>query len=251
LEFLDASGHPGGLSAIVTAKSAEGLCQLRFEGVSDLHRELDRVGETPLPPYIRRDATGPLPADRERYQTVFAETPGSVAAPTAGLHFSEALLRRLVNRGITWCTVTLHVGLGTFATVKTSRIEDHRLHSERYSVSPQTAAALNDARRDRRRIVAVGTTTVRVLEHVAAQHDSTFIAGAGNTSIFLRPPAMFRVVDALITNFHLPKSTLLMLVCAFAAPNSLAGRELILRAYAAAVQQRYRFYSYGDAMLIQ
>lgn len=251
LGFTDVQGNLGLLRAVVTAKSKEGLCRLRFEGTLDLFSELDRLGEVPLPPYIHRDAPGSLAVDRERYQTVFAETPGSVAAPTAGLHFTTDLLQRLHRHGIASHSVTLHVGLGTFAPVKTARVENHHLHTERYSVSTQTASAINEARREGRRVVAVGTTTVRVLEHVAAQSNGALTAGAGSTSIFLYPPATFRVVDALITNFHLPKSTLLMLVSAFAAPGALGGRERILQAYAQAVQHRYRFFSYGDAMLIQ
>jgi len=251
LGFIDAAGHPSAMSAIVTEKSDEGLCRLRFQGVQNLFEELDRLGEVPLPPYIRRDASGVLATDRERYQTVFAASPGSVAAPTAGLHFTHALLQRLGRRGITCCKITLHVGLGTFAPIKTSRAEDHRLHTERFSISARTVTTLNQALREGRRIVAVGTTTVRVLEHVAAQTDGTLVAGTGCTSIFLYPPATFRVVGALITNFHLPKSTLLMLVSAFAAPGREHGRDLILHSYAEAAQQRYRFFSYGDAMFIQ
>jgi S-adenosylmethionine:tRNA ribosyltransferase-isomerase len=181
---------------------------------------------------------------------VYALPPGSIAAPTAGLHFTHALLEAIRARGVQVCFVTLHVGLATFAPVKASRLEDHRLHEERFEINRETARLVTAAKQEHRRVIAVGTTTVRALEAVAAQHQGRVSAGAGQTHLFIHPPFHFQVVDALVTNFHLPKSTLLMLVSAFAAPGENRGRELILAAYAEAVRQRYRFYSYGDAMLL-
>lgn len=263
------------LSAVVEAKNDEGLYRLRFEQASDLRGLLEQFGEVPLPPYIERP-TPPSVADRERYQTVFAAAPGSVAAPTAGLHFTGQLLEGIKQCGVEVCFVTLHVGLGTFAPVKVERLEDHVMHEEVYEIPATTVAAVSRAKAEGRRVVAVGTTSVRVLETVAAANPefggasrlagqeqvnitarpparSTKAASAprrGRTRLFLRPPAEFRVADALLTNFHLPESTLLMLVSAFASPGATGGRELILRAYAEAVRERYRFFSYGDAMLI-
>ena len=251
LELLDRRSAVSGITATVLEKTATGLCRLRFEGTKQVITALERIGEVPLPPYIVRDAAGPTPEDRRRYQTVYAHSPGSIAAPTAGLHFTRSLLKRVAARGIEVCHVTLHVGLGTFTPVNTSRLEDHTLHAERYEVSARAAASIRTARAAGRRVVAVGTTSVRVLEHVASECDGEVQAGAGLTRLFLHPPRSFRVVDALITNFHLPRSSLLMLVAAFAAPGRLDGRELVLRAYREAVDQSYRFYSYGDAMFIQ
>ena len=173
-----------------------------------------------------------------------------MAAPTAGLHFTEALLETIRTLGVHICFVTLHVGLGTFAPVKAETLEQHLLHEERYRVSQQTAQVVNEARRAGRRVIAVGTTSVRVLESVAAQHQGLLVPGEGRTRIFIYPPCEFRIVDALLTNFHLPQSTLLMLVSAFAAPKAMDGRHLILSAYAEAIRERYRFFSYGDAMLL-
>jgi S-adenosylmethionine:tRNA ribosyltransferase-isomerase len=202
---------------------------------------LDALGETPLPPYIER--AGEQPADRDRYQTVYARANGSVAAPTAGLHFTEELLANIRARGARICFVTLHVGPGTFAPVKAERLEDHMMHEERFEFSAETAEEIREAKKAGRRIVAAGTTTLRVLESAAQ-------AGPGRTRLFIRPPYEFKTVDALLTNFHLPRSTLLMLAAAFAAPGATRGRELILRAYEEAVARRHRFFSYGDAMLI-
>jgi len=206
---------------------------------------LDRVGRAPLPPYIRRphadEALGR--ADLERYQTVFARQPGAIAAPTAGLHFTPELIEDIRRREIGIAYLTLHVGLGTFKPVTAERVEDHRMHGERFSLSAATAEAVAAARREGRRVVAVGTTAVRVLEHVA--REGGFRESEGETALFIHPPFEFRAVDALITNFHLPRSTLLMLVSAF------AGRELVLRAYQEAIDAEYRFYSYGDACLIE
>jgi S-adenosylmethionine:tRNA ribosyltransferase-isomerase len=270
LEFSDASGTDvPALTAEVIATGEFGERTLRFSPTPDFHTTLKRIGHMPLPPYIRRDqSTGPdAPEDLTRYQTVYANQPGSAAAPTAGLHFTPQILDALKARGVEIATLTLHVGLGTFQPVRVAELADIRLHSERYTLPPSTADALNRARTERRRIVAVGTTTTRVLEHVAAQlgaphldsvmWDSTtghrqpaVLPHSGSTAIFLAPGHPFRIVSGLLTNFHLPESTLLMLVAAFAAQNPDAGRRAILRAYAHAIQQHYRFYSYGDCMLL-
>ena len=214
------------------------LFRLQFS--SDIEPLLEAHGEVPLPPYIRRRVA---PEDRDRYQTVYARDDGSVAAPTAGLHFDAVLLQTLRQRGVETAFLTLHVGIGTFVPVRTQRIEDHRLHSEWCRVTPELCAQVQRARQRGGRVVAVGTTTVRALESAAA--DGLLQPFDGETSLYIRPGFRFRVVDALITNFHLPESSLLMLVCAF------AGRERMLAAYRHAVAQRYRFFSYGDAMLIE
>lgn len=211
---------------------------VRLEADGDVWEALHAVGQVPLPPYIER----PL-ADPERYQTVYARHEGSAAAPTAGLHFTEELFRRLDARGVRRAYVTLHVGIGTFRPVTVERVRDHVMHSEWYRVPPETAALVNETKAAGRRVVAVGTTSCRTLESAAAP-DGTVTPGAGETSLFIYPGYRFRVIDALITNFHLPRSTLLMLVAAF------AGKELTDRAYREAVERRYRFYSLGDAMLI-
>jgi S-adenosylmethionine:tRNA ribosyltransferase-isomerase len=199
---------------------------------------LETRGAVPLPPYIER---APSAADRERYQTVFARMPGAVAAPTAGLHFDETLLARIAARGVASTRITLHVGAGTFSPVRTGRIEDHRLHPERFEIGADTVAAIERTRQRGGRIVAVGTTTVRALESAARRGLAPM---TGETDLFIYPGFEFRLVDMLVTNFHLPESSLLMLVAAF------AGRETTLRAYRHAVEQRYRFFSYGDAMLL-
>ncbi len=201
---------------------------------------LEMLGETPLPPYISRS---PAPSDRQRYQTVYARTHGSVAAPTAGLHFTPQLLAAIQQKGVITVPLVLHVGLGTFRPVKAEKVEQHQMHSEYYSISGQTAEVINQTRRQGGRVLAVGTTSARVLETVA-DTSGRVCAGSWWTDIFIYPGYRFKVVDGLITNFHLPRSTLLMLVSA------LAGKELILKAYQEAVQHRYRFFSYGDAMLI-
>jgi S-adenosylmethionine:tRNA ribosyltransferase-isomerase len=217
------------------------MIRLRTTHPGGLVHAIDRVGHIPLPPYIkRRDEE----SDKDRYQTVYARDRGSVAAPTAGLHFTAAHLAALAARGIELAEVTLHVGYGTFKPVKVEHVEEHVVDPERYSVSAETAAALTRARRERRRIVAVGTTTVRTLESLDITPDGEVRAGSGETTLFIRPGHTFSLVDAMITNFHLPRSSLLMLVSA------LAGREEILSAYREAVRLGYRFYSYGDAMLI-
>jgi S-adenosylmethionine:tRNA ribosyltransferase-isomerase len=208
----------------------------------DFFALLERIGHVPLPPYIAREDSA---ADRERYQTVYAREPGSVAAPTAGLHFTKEILDRIRERGIERAEITLHVGLGTFQPVRTERVEEHKLHSELYSVSDEAAAKIGQARKDSRRLVAVGTTTVRTLEYVAQQNAGEVRAGTGEANLFIYPRHKFRAVDCLLTNFHLPQSTLLMLVCA------LGGKENVLRAYEHAVRERYRFYSYGDCMFVE
>ena len=188
--------------------------------------------------------------DKERYQTVFARPAGSVAAPTAGLHFTRALLDEIRTHGVEVCFVTLHVGPGTFQPVKTEMLADHKMHEERFEVGEETVRIVNAAKSAGRRVIAVGTTSVRVLESLAAQNSGKLNAGNGKTRIFIHPPGDFKIVDALLTNFHLPCSTLLMLVSAFAAPGETCGREMALSAYAEAIRERYRFFSYGDAMLI-
>jgi S-adenosylmethionine:tRNA ribosyltransferase-isomerase len=208
---------------------------------SPLDEAVDAIGHMPLPPYIKRDDRAD---DRDRYQTVFAQARGSIAAPTAGLHFSPPLMTALAARGVEIAELTLHVGYGTFQPIRVDRVEDHRLEAERYEIGAPAAAAINRARVDRRRIIAVGTTTTRTLEAVARKHDGAIAAGQGDTDLFIYPGAEFRIVGGLLTNFHLPQSSLLMLVSAF------AGRDRVRSAYDAAIAERYRFYSYGDAMLI-
>jgi S-adenosylmethionine:tRNA ribosyltransferase-isomerase len=228
------------LRAEVIAHGESGERTLRFEPVEDFFGTLERLGHVPLPPYIHRDDRA---GDRERYQTVFARQRGSVAAPTAGLHFTQQILSEIHARGVEIATLTLHVGLGTFLPVRAERVEEVRLHAEHYTIPEVTAAALNAARRQGRRIVAAGTTTVRTLEH-CARGGREFVPHSGETSIFIAPGFDFRVVGALLTNFHLPQSTLLMLVSAF------AGRERVLAAYRHAVEADYRFFSYGDCMFV-
>jgi len=240
--------------AVILEKNEEGHRRLRFESSQNILHLLDTLGEVPLPPYISRADGGEMESDRSRYQTVFAEHPGSVAAPTAGLHFTEALLDEIRSRNVRVCFLTLHVGLGTFAPVKAEKLSTHKMHEERFEIPESTARVINEAKRDRRRVIAVGTTTLRVVESVAEISQSqvpSVSPGPGRTRIFIYPPYNFKIVDALVTNFHLPRSTLLMLVSAFAAPNEIGGRDLILSTYAKAIEQRYRFFSYGDAMFIQ
>jgi len=249
LRLRDRTGADTKITATVVGKNEEGHRRLRFDGSTDLSEELPRIGEIPLPPYIKRADSTELADDWERYQTVYAQFPGSIAAPTAGLHFTPPLLEKISALGVKTCFVTLHVGLGTFAPVKVENVSEHVMHEETYEVPPQTARIVNDAKGAGQRIVAVGTTSVRVLES-ALSSAGEIIAGPGRTRIFIYPPHQFRCVDALLTNFHLPRSTLLMLVSAFAAPGKTSGRELVLRAYEEAVRERYRFFSYGDAMLL-
>ncbi len=230
------------LQAEVVARGEFGERRLRFAPVSDFFAVVEHLGHVPLPPYIDRPDRA---ADRERYQTVYARERGSVAAPTAGLHFTPETLEQLRARGIETANITLHVGLGTFQPVHAEKVEDHKLHTESYSISEEAAAKITRALEGKRRVVAVGTTMVRTLEYVARENAGRVVAGAGEADIFIYPSFQFRVVGALLTNFHLPQSTLLMLVSAF------AGREATLKAYEHAVREKYRFYSYGDCMFIE
>ena len=232
----------GVLKAEVLERGEFGERLLQFEPVEDFFAILDRIGHMPLPPYIHREDAE---ADKERYQTVFSQERGSVAAPTAGLHFTPGVLDSLRAKGVEVARVTLHVGLGTFAPLRVERVDEVRLHSERYTLSAETAESLNRAVREGRRIVAVGTTVVRTLEHCALQAVGAPLAPhSGSTQIFISPGFEFRLVGGLLTNFHLPQSSLLMLVSAF------AGRERVLAAYRHAVEERYRFFSYGDCMFL-
>ena len=227
------------LQVEVTDKLAGGLVELRFSEPVGPH--LERLGHVPLPPYIRRSDGE---TDRRDYQTVYADRPGAIAAPTAGLHFDQALLEALASAGIDLARITLHVGIGTFRPVKAENSENHKMDSERYEVSSAAAAAIARTREAGGRIVAVGTTVVRTLESVA-DAGGTVRAGAGSTDLFIRPGYDFRAVDLLLTNFHLPRSTLLMLVCAF------AGYGPVMAGYRTALEEGYRFYSYGDCMLVE
>jgi S-adenosylmethionine:tRNA ribosyltransferase-isomerase len=230
------------LEAEVLERGEFGDRLLEFSPVEDFFGLLDRIGHMPLPPYIHRDDAA---ADRERYQTVFSRERGSVAAPTAGLHFTPRTLDRILQQGVEIARVTLHVGLGTFAPLRVDRVDNVRLHRERYSMTDETADALNRAHSEKRRIVAVGTTVVRTLESAAQRAGSAPLAAcSAETDIFISPGFEFRLVGALLTNFHLPQSSLLMLVSAF------AGRERTLAAYRHAVESRYRFFSYGDCMFL-
>ncbi len=221
---------------------------LHFRSPGSVWAAIESIGHVPLPPYIRRNDE---PEDRERYQTVFAERPGSVAAPTAGLHFTPEILARVRERGVAVCEVTLEVGLGTFQPIHAENLDDHRIHSEAYEITPETAAAISDARQSGKRILAVGTTVVRTLEDAArkaveaGKAPGAVLPGRATADIFIRPGQDFALVDQMLTNFHLPRSTLLVLVAAF------AGRDSILAAYRHAVNSGYRFYSYGDCMLIR
>ncbi|MCL6636830.1 MAG: tRNA preQ1(34) S-adenosylmethionine ribosyltransferase-isomerase QueA [Alicyclobacillus sp.] len=233
----EGGGTDSGVTALVTEELAEGLRRVRFHLHEPMEAFLDRVGTMPLPPYIQQP-----PADRDRYQTVYAAHAGSVAAPTAGFHFTHELLDRLRAQGVETHFVTLHVGLGTFKPVTVERVEEHRMHTERYYVPPEVAAAVTLAKREGRRVIAVGTTSLRTLE--SAWSDGALQVGGGETGIFIYPGYRFQVVDALVTNFHLPKSTLIMLVAAF------MGLAFTKEVYRVAVEQRYRFFSFGDAMFI-
>lgn len=234
------------LRATVEADLGDGERLFRFECVGDFREALDRLGNMPLPPYIlaRRGAKESSAEDRERYQTVYARHEGSVAAPTAGLHFTEELLAKVAGMGVEVRRVTLHVGAGTFQPIAVENIRDHRMHSESYEIPVATAEAVTTARREGRRVIAVGTTAVRTLE-TAAGDDGTLRAGAGESVLMIAPGYRFKVVDGLVTNFHLPRSTLLCLVSA------MVGRERLLSIYREAVARGYSFYSYGDAMLVR
>ena len=231
----------GELQCKVLERGEYGLRRVHFHCTGDFDTQVDRLGHVPLPPYIHREED---PLDRIRYQTIYASRRGAVAAPTAGLHFSEGVFRGLRERGISWCEITLHVGLGTFQPVRSDTVEEHRMEKEWYEIPEPAAQALRSAKSQGRRIVAVGTTATRALESAALQYGQELIPCQGETELFIFPGFRFRLVDGLITNFHLPCSTLLMLVSAF------AGREQVLKAYLEAIQSGYRFYSYGDCMLI-
>jgi S-adenosylmethionine:tRNA ribosyltransferase-isomerase len=230
------------LEAEIVSRGEYGERRLRFAPVSDFFDRLDRLGHVPLPPYIAREDRS---SDRERYQTVFARISGSAAAPTAGLHFTSEILADIHARGVEIVEVTLHVGLGTFQPLREETVEANRLHVESYEISSASAETINRAMTESRRVIAVGTTVVRTLEHAVREGKGSVNAGSAETSIFIYPGFEFQVVSAVLTNFHLPRSSLLMLVSAF------AGRESVLRAYEHAVKERYRFFSYGDCMLVE
>jgi S-adenosylmethionine:tRNA ribosyltransferase-isomerase len=228
------------LTAEVIARGGFGERTIRFSPTENFWALVESLGHVPLPPYINR---GDRSSDRERYQTVYAKERGSVAAPTAGLHFTEEILSRIRERGIEMTEITLHVGLGTFQPVRVEDVEQHKLHREAYSISSEAADAINRARQKERRIVAIGTTTVRTLEYAAL--DGEIRPGNGHADLFIFPGFRFKVTGAMLTNFHLPQSTLLMLVCA------LGGKQQVMAAYEHAVKERYRFYSYGDCMFVE
>ena len=232
--------------AIVLDKMDDGRCRLKIETDARQWRAetiLDKIGLPPLPPYIKRDDDRAVAEiDKQRYQTVYAKTPGAVAAPTAGLHFTKPLIERLQQAGVRFAYITLHVGAGTFKPITAENLEDHQMHQEQFSIDEENARIINAAKDKGGRTIAVGTTSTRALETVAT--NSRIEAGSGETMLFIKPGYKFKIVDAMITNFHLPKSSLLALISAF------AGLENILTAYRHAIKQRYRFYSYGDAMLI-
>ena len=230
------------LSAEVVAKLDDGKVLLEFTSSGEIDTIVDEIGRTPLPPYIKREASA-IDSDRERYQTVFAKNRGAIAAPTAGLHFTPAMLKTIEHIGVTVAEVTLHVGYGTFEPVRVDDLSEHRVSPETYLIDDQTAETLNEAKREGRRLVTVGTTTTRALEHNLTKF-AHFTTGQHTAELTITPGHRFRAVDALMTNFHLPRSSLLVLVSSF------AGHELIMRAYKHAVAERYRFYSYGDCMFI-
>jgi S-adenosylmethionine:tRNA ribosyltransferase-isomerase len=230
------------LEAEILSRGEYGVRRVRLHACQGtIEDAIDRLGHVPLPPYIGRNDE---PSDHGTYQTVYAKVRGAVAAPTAGFHFTERVLQALEARGVETCEVTLHVGLGTFQPVRVERVEDHHMEAERYEVPDAASQAINRALDERRRVIAVGTTSVRTLEHVASQHGGRIPPGSGDTNLFIIPGFRFQVVGGMLTNFHLPQSTLLLLVSAF------AGTEFVRRAYHHAVESRYRFYSYGDCMLI-
>ncbi|MGA9389225.1 MAG: tRNA preQ1(34) S-adenosylmethionine ribosyltransferase-isomerase QueA [Candidatus Sulfotelmatobacter sp.] len=235
-------GEQDELQAEVLARAEFGGRRIRFQPIADFFATLNRVGHVPLPPYISRPDS---PRDRERYQTVYAEQNGSVAAPTAGLHFTPEILDRIRQLGVETAEITLHVGLGTFQPIRVESVEEHQIHSEPYTISANAAAAINRALSTARRVVAVGTTTLRALEHAAIAGAGKIAPGEASADLFIYPGFEFKVVRAMLTNFHLPQSSLLMLVCAF------GGKDNILRAYEHAVAEKYRFYSYGDCMFIE
>src|SRR6202158_6064461 len=252
LYFGGSAGSSPELEAEVIDRGSFGERRIRFAPVPDFFAWVERIGRVPLPPYIHRggDRKSTLDSDRERYQTVYAQARGSVAAPTAGLHFTPEILERIRGRGIEIVEITLHVGLGTFQPVRVEKVEDHKLHREWYKIPAEAAQAVNQAKAEKRRVVVVGTTTVRTLEYAAGLSEertggNRVEAGRGEADAFIYPGHRFRIVDALLTNFHLPQSTLLMLVCA------LGGKEFVMGAYRHAVEAGYRFYSYGDCMFVE
>ena len=226
----------------VSEDAGEGIKILKFDDPESFYKKIDVYGKTPIPPYIKREKSLDEVELRKRYQTVFAKYPGSPAAPTAGLHFTQDLLEKISGKGIKIVRITLHVGVDTFRPIMEEYAEDHRMHSEYYEISAEGADAINQSREKGGRVIAVGTTTTRALE--TSVRDGDVAASSGWTELFILPGYRFKIVDGLITNFHLPKSTLLMLVCAF------AGKDLVFRAYEEAIDKEYRFYSFGDAMLI-
>jgi len=231
-----------GVQCDVIDNTVSGGRVVRFVNISreELHKLIDEVGQSPLPPYIKRD---PTPEDKKRYQTVYAKKRGAVAAPTAGLHFTEELLEKIKQKGVKVASIVLHIGLGTFRPVTVEDLSRHRMDSEYFEVSPETALAINEAKEKGKRIIAVGTSVVRCLETVSVS-GFQISPKRGWTDKFIYPPYQFKIIDAIITNFHQPKSTLLMMVSAF------AGHELIMKAYQEAIKNKYRFFSFGDAMLI-
>lgn len=240
----------GGEIVLDGAELTARVCEIRGEGrrlvefSRDVYPFLDKIGIMPLPPYIKRPQAGvPSAQDRERYQTVYAARPGAVAAPTAGLHFTDTLLKKIAARGVETAQVTLHVGYGTFKPVETDDIVSHKIHAEEFDIPEECAQTVNETKRSGAAVFVVGTTTARALESAAGER-GIVQPQKGETEIFIYPPYRFKIADRLITNFHLPQSTLLMMVAAF------AGRDLIMRAYEEAIREKYRFYSYGDAMLI-
>jgi S-adenosylmethionine:tRNA ribosyltransferase-isomerase len=234
----------GGLPATVLEARESGTRVIQFDSGQDLKKMFEELGEPPIPPYIHREKGQDLSEDRVRYQTVYARHSGSVAAPTAGLHFTDEVFHRLNNRGIPVCEVLLHVGYGTFKPVRCENIQDHSMESEYYEIDPITARRIADLKAEGRRLIAVGTTSTRCLEYIARQEGQLSVASSGFCNLFIYPGFQFKILDGLLTNFHLPRSTLFMLACAF------AGRELLLDCYREAIGNNYRFYSYGDCMLI-
>jgi S-adenosylmethionine:tRNA ribosyltransferase-isomerase len=234
----------GEMSALVLEAREFGSRVLQFDPGIDLRHAFEKIGEPPIPPYIRRRRDQDLTEDRLRYQTIYARHSGSVAAPTAGLHFSEEVFRRLEARGIPVCELLLHVGYGTFQPVRCENVKEHRMEPEYYEIDDANVARIRSYKTEKRRLIAVGTTTTRCLEFLARQEHPLAHASAGFCNLFIYPGFEFRILDGLLTNFHLPKSTLFMLICAF------AGRELMLDCYQEAISRNYRFYSYGDCMLL-
>lgn len=235
-------GEQDELQGEIVSRGQFGQRCIRFAPAPDFFATVEKIGHIPLPPYIARPDAA---ADHDRYQTVYARERGSVAAPTAGLHFTPEILAQVAQHGVEQTEITLHVGLGTFQPIRTEEVEAHHLHSEKYSISSEAAAAIQRARAASRRVIAIGTTTVRTLEYVAQQNSGEVLAGGGEANLFIYPGFKFQVIQGLLTNFHLPQSTLLMLVCAF------AGIRNVMQAYEHAVSSGYRFYSYGDCMFVE